>query len=186
MTEYCQSIGAQNRDLANPGYNAIGQIFETGHILIGQTVTKVTFYLKKGVATSLGGTYNAAIHAMDKPYADETNPTLISGSSTHNASALPATITATEFTFSSPRTLQDGDMISIQSENVTSDSGSVIILQNDDTAKMTNGNWARTTNNWATAVNTDETAQMKLCVEYGAVPSTGTRLPPPPIILSGL
>ena len=163
--EYCQSTGAQNRDLNPSGYNAIGQIFETGHVLIGETVTKVSFSVKAGVADPIGGTYHAAIHSMTKPYADETNPVERTASDTYEGSELPADFEEKTFTFTTPRVMADGDMISIQGENLTG-SGSVLVLLNDDTAKMTNGNWGRTTNNWETIVNTDETAQMKLCVYY--------------------
>jgi len=165
--EYCQSTGAQDRDLnpATAGYNAIGQIFETNHILMGETVTKVTFSVKAGVASPIGGTYHAAIHSMTKPYADVTDPVERTASDSYLGSELPADFEERTFTFTTPRTMVDGDMISIQGENLTG-SGSVLVLLNDDTATMTYGNWARTKNNWANTLNTDETAQMKLCVDY--------------------
>ena len=167
-SEYCQETGAQNRDLANPsGYNAIGQIFETGHTLIGKTVTKVTYYIKRGVADPLGGTVHAAIHSMTAPYADDENPTEQTASDTINADDLTESFAANTFTFTTPRLMADGDMISIQTENTTG-TGSVVIIQNDDSAAMTNGVWSRTQTNWATVWSGtgSEDAQMKLCVTY--------------------
>jgi len=157
---FTQALGGGARTLSQTARQELGQQFNAGHVLVGKTITGVSFWLNVDNGTP-AGTINAYIRQADG--------TLITTSpDTYNANTFTGSLVEKAFTFT-PTVLSVDDMITLTATAVT---GGDIGCETN-AAAMTNGkcfSGATTGGPYSELINT----QMKITVTYqGAVDTQG-------------
>ena len=171
MTIYSQTGTGSSLDMAGD-YDHIGQKFATPHILVGETVSAVQFKLRK---TDTGITNTTITCAW---YNGSNVLQQLSTKNYNTVDDLTDSFVYKTFIFNYTVSNDDFCAITTTAEITSAEKLGVEGGPNDYTNTET---WIRNNSVWQSR-STDR----NIIVTYGVLPSSGTRLPPPPIILGGL
>lgn len=155
---FVQNVEDDGRGMNNWERVEICQLYQTGHILVGESVCKASFWFK-----TLSGTPAGTVTAMIR----ESDGTLKAASTTFlDASTITASYAEYEFDFPSTAITAD-DMICLNTESLT---GSYTIALNYDNSNMTNGEmWNK---NLGGAYTQVDPAMVRQTVTYACTPLT--------------
>ena len=177
MTVFTQSLtGGQINIQNDSAREELAQQFNSGHVLIGQSINACTWWLKKNDNPT--GNLYAYVRNADAT-------TLKQSTSSLDVSTLTTSFAEYSFSFAGTNTMPvDGYITACLNNGETA--GSNYVYCSTGSGDMTNGTLFKSATCGSGYVNAGA-EQMTMSVTYGATPpSTGTRLPPPPIILGGL
>ena len=174
MAVFLQNTGGSIYEFGSSGYTSMGLVIHSGHVLIGESVTQISWFLKRATNSGDGGPIKAKIYSGMNPLTN--NPTLVATSiNSIDADTLTGTVAQYDFNFSG-YTISNGDMITMSADDTNN--STTVSFDNDDGSGMTNAAEARTANEWTT-YEAMIGAQPRIQVTYTAPTTSGTRLPPP-------
>ena len=157
-TEFIQNDSSDGGNLNNWQEVQFCQLYQAGHVLIGEDVCKASFYIKQGSGTP-GGTITAMIRESDGT---------LKASSTTFLDATTITGSYVEYTFDFPSTtINADDMICVNTESLT---GAFTVVVEFNGANMPNGEMYNTSA--AGAYAQIDPGELRQTVTYDCSPVT--------------
>ena len=175
MATWSQTIDAGVNEFTSKYW--IGGMFETGHVLIGTTLSKCSFTLSK-LSGTITGNRNAQLYKYDG--------TLKGSSAMVDMSILEATPADIEF---DSWTAEGGEDLVIRDTDCLVFYGEAIganCQAHQSEEAVTDCQIIQSYSPWSPLTNASTMATMTVTYGGAPTPSGGTRLPPPPIVLGGL
>ena len=181
MTELCQPLGTASASLKKPPTGGgsgikqrVGVKLQTGSGFVGNTYSSAKVWLKKETG-SPDLNLNVSIYHDGTTLPIHTFQTI--STSTITDGFLEYTLTG-----GGDYTIVANDILAVNWESesyilYTYEYGSSVT----GLPQMRYNEWDQSTPSWTT-----NSQSFRFCLSSGAAPSTGTRLPPPPIVLGGL
>jgi len=180
MGVFLQNTGGTEYNFGKTGYTSMGLAIHTGHILIGEYINTISWFLKDAGGSSSGGPIRTKIYSDMNPLKNAPSLLATSNNSVNADELTIGSIQKYDFQFPTAPICADGDMFAMVATDTNA--ANSVLLDNDDGSGMSNAQEARTQNTWTT-YESMIAAQPRIEVTYGSSPPSAggaTFFPPPP------